>query len=226
MQKLLGGEQDSFTLGVQVAGNGVSIAINALIDTGANGYVFLNTALAIRLAQFFGVGTLPLIQDCPVRGYDGRMGEPITHAIVLGLRVDGRKLADTPMLIADLGKHDIILGKAWLAENKVLPDCTSNRLLWPDELPPWKEVANQLVWTLPKTILRRGDRMSVNHQRDADQRDKLLAQEDTKRYSLQAFNRDNERSLRQMEKQMSNPVFSLRHEEDPVIQQEEEEKRA
>lgn len=98
---------------MQVAGNGVSIAINALIDTGANGYVFLNTALAIRLAQFFGVGTLPLIQDCPVRGYDGRMGEPITHAIVLGLRVDGRKLADTPMLIADLGKHDIILGKAW-----------------------------------------------------------------------------------------------------------------
>lgn len=60
----------------------------------------------------------------------------------------------TPMLNADLGKHDVILGKKWIAENQVLPDCASNRLLWPDELPPWKEAANQLVWTLLKTILR------------------------------------------------------------------------
>lgn len=81
------------------------------------------------------------------------MGEPIAHAIVLDLRVDGRRLADTPMLVADLGKHDVILGKKWIAENQVLPDCAGNRLLWPDELPPWKEAANQLVWTLLKTIL-------------------------------------------------------------------------
>lgn len=226
MQQLLGREQDSFTLGVQVAGNGVSIATNALIDTGANGYVFLSTPLAIKLAQFFGVGTLPLSQACPVRGYDGRMGEPITHAMVLDLRVDGRKLADTPMLIADLGKHDIILGKKWIAENRVLPDCTSNRLLWPEELPPWKEVANQLVWTLPKTILRRKDRVSVNHQRDADRRDKLFAQEDIKRCSHRAFSRDSERSLKRMKRQMTDPAFSLRPEEDLAVQQEEERKQA
>ena len=157
MQRLLGREQDSFTLGVQVARNGLSIAINALIDTGANGYVFICTPLATKLAQFFGVGTIPLGQDCPVRGYDGRMGEPITHAIVLDLRIDGRKMPNTPMLIADLGRHDIIIGRKWLAESQVLPDCTNNRLLWPEELPPWKEVANQLVGTLPKTILCRKD---------------------------------------------------------------------
>lgn len=57
-------EQDSFTLGVQVAGNGVSIAMNVLIDTRANRYVFLNTPLAIKLAHFFGVGALPLSQAC------------------------------------------------------------------------------------------------------------------------------------------------------------------
>ncbi|BCR83481.1 uncharacterized protein ACHE_10883S [Aspergillus chevalieri] len=32
----------------------------------------------------------------------------------------------------------------WLAKNQVLPDCINNGLLWPKELPPWKEVVNQL----------------------------------------------------------------------------------
>lgn len=226
MQRLLGREQDSFTLGVQVAGNGVSIATNALIDTGANGYVFLNTLLAIKLAQFFGVGTIPLGHTCPVRGYDGRKGEPITHAIVLDLRVDGRRLPSTPMLIADLGKHDIILGKEWLAENQVLPDCSNNRLLWPDELPPWKEVANRHVWTLPKTILRRKEQVNTNHQKDADRRDRLITQEDIRTRSHRAFSRDNERCLSKMRHQLAEPALSLRPEEDEAVLQNKEKRQA
>lgn len=43
LQHLLGREQDDFTLGVQAAEHGVSIATIVLIDTGANGCIFEHT---------------------------------------------------------------------------------------------------------------------------------------------------------------------------------------
>ncbi|ODM14954.1 hypothetical protein SI65_04183 [Aspergillus cristatus] len=64
--------------------------------------------------------------------------------------------------------------------------------------------------------------LGINHQRDADQRDKLFAQQDMKRCSLRAFSRDNERSLKRMEQQLADPVFSLRPAEYPAVQQERE----
>ena len=38
--------------------------------------------------------------------------------IFFDLRIDGRQLKEVPMLIADLGNHEIILGRKWLAEQE------------------------------------------------------------------------------------------------------------
>ncbi|EED14572.1 retrotransposon polyprotein, putative [Talaromyces stipitatus ATCC 10500] len=38
-----------------------------------------------------------------------------------------------PFLVTQLGRHEVILGKRWLAENQVLPDCHRRRLIWPEE---------------------------------------------------------------------------------------------
>jgi predicted aspartyl protease len=46
----LGREQDSLVLSIQLAKNGLSIATKALMDTGANGYAFMDIFLAVKLA--------------------------------------------------------------------------------------------------------------------------------------------------------------------------------
>ncbi|OQD77940.1 hypothetical protein PENDEC_c002G02087 [Penicillium decumbens] len=91
--------------------------------------------------------------------------------------IDGRMQRRLPMLIADLGKHDLILGREWFAEYKVLPDCSKRRLIWPEEQSLQDEVASQLSTILPRTILRRPDPNS-DHQRDADRRDRLFEKVD------------------------------------------------
>jgi predicted aspartyl protease len=46
LQDLLGKDSDSFTIPVKIIQNGYSIAISALMDTGANGFAFIDTNLA------------------------------------------------------------------------------------------------------------------------------------------------------------------------------------
>jgi predicted aspartyl protease len=117
------GESLSFT--AQIAYNGHSFSISALGDTGAGGYIYIDSALAVQAAKAFGLHTLPLPHPIPTEGYDGHLGRLITHALELTLIIDGR----LPMLITDLGRHDLILGQIWFKEFRVLPNYRKGRLL-------------------------------------------------------------------------------------------------
>lgn len=67
------------------------------------------------------------------KGFNGRPGSPITHIIVLHLVINGRRFLNQPFLILDLGQHDIIVGRRWLAEKDVWMDVRNRRLVWPNE---------------------------------------------------------------------------------------------
>jgi transposase InsO family protein len=177
LQQLLGKDSESFIVPTKIAQNGYSVAVQALIDTGANGFAFIDTKLAVMVAQFFGIHTEALDSKCAVRGYDGKSTNPITHAITLNLVVDGHRQLATPMLIVDLGRYDIILGKKWLAKFDVMPSCKLNRLIWPEETTLLDEVSTKCLTPLPKRILQRKERIKEEHQEDADRRDKLMERE-------------------------------------------------
>jgi predicted aspartyl protease len=100
LQKLLGRENETFTLNTKIVQNGYSLAVEALVDTGANGFAFVDTNLAILIGKFFDLRTVPLEAECAVRGYDGKTETPITHAILLNLVVDGRRQLD-------LSQHEV-----------------------------------------------------------------------------------------------------------------------
>ncbi|KKA22077.1 Gag/polymerase/env polyprotein [Rasamsonia emersonii CBS 393.64] len=147
-------------------------------DTGANGFIFIDTNLATLIAKTFGLHTVPLGREYAVQGYDGKSEAPVTHAIFMTLEVDGRRQNNLPMLIVNLGRHDIILGRKWFAQFGVLPDCKNQRLLWPSERAAFDEVAAQTTRPLPRKILKRADTIQMNYQKDADRRDRLMEQED------------------------------------------------
>ena len=50
-----------FTVPCTLSKNGYGIALSALIDSGANGFAFIDTACAYDIAQFLNIKAKPLI---------------------------------------------------------------------------------------------------------------------------------------------------------------------
>ena len=177
LYKLLGGLRDSLVFNIRLIHNGRSFTISALADTGADGSVFINEELVILLGKKFGLRTHKLDRECPVRGFDGRLSRPITYIVLLSMNVDDRVHQQVPMLVANLGRHDLIIGRMWFAENDVLLDCRRHRMIWPDENTLFDEVASQLAAPVPMTILKRTAQIEPEHQKDMERRDRLMTKE-------------------------------------------------
>jgi hypothetical protein len=177
---LIGNDKESFTIPIQLAKNSLSIASRALIDTGANGLAFINHHLALLLLKHFQTTLVELNDPLRVKGFDGSEAKPIRHVLIVHLLIDGRPRMDVPFLVTDLGKHDVILGRKWLAENRVLPDCHQRRLIWPEERSLKEELVSKHFMTIPRSILKKPRRDGA-HQEDAQRRDELMEKEDSTR---------------------------------------------
>jgi predicted aspartyl protease len=132
--QLIGGTH--LTVSCTLSNNGYGVVTRALIDSGANGFVFVDTRYTVDVARFLGLKTRRLPRSVPVKGYNGTQGQPITHYMRLHLAVDKRRQYNIPLLVLDLGSHDMILGRKWLAFFNVLVDARQACLVWPKELPP------------------------------------------------------------------------------------------
>jgi len=107
--------------------NGVGISLQALADTGAHGYLFLNQALASHLVKSLGIPLLPLPKPIRVAGYDGKQSPLISSYLRLHLTIDGRRISNVPFIVLPLGKHDCIIGVRFMRRFKLLLDPTYNR---------------------------------------------------------------------------------------------------
>jgi hypothetical protein len=176
LSKLLKGKP--LTIASQLAANGYAISVSSLADSGANGPIFVNQGLAIEAAKFFGLNTHRLPTSCGTKGFNGEPGSPITHAIVMPqLWIDGRRFKDVPMLIADLGQHQMILGRTWMEEHDLWIDIRNRRLVWPEERSQHEEITEKLNVPIPLQILQR-PKVTAEQQKDASRRDRMFEAED------------------------------------------------
>lgn len=152
LSKLLGGQ--GFNVNSLVAKNGLGFPMHTLADTGANGLLFIDTQRATELATFLNIHTERLTTPAKTKGFNGKPGSPITHAISLHLTVGGRRFLNQPFLILDLGQHDVIIGRRWFSDHDVWLDVRSRRLVWPQEHTLKEEVEAQQVKIFPKKILQ------------------------------------------------------------------------
>ncbi|EED18927.1 retrotransposon polyprotein, putative [Talaromyces stipitatus ATCC 10500] len=157
--------------------NTMTVSTRALADTGANGLAFMDRRFAMLIANHLAVSIQPLGEELRVRGFDGKEAAPINEVLTVHLLIDGRRQLDLPFLLANMGKHDVILGRMWFAENKVLPDCHGRRLIWPDEPSLKDTLVTKHYLNAPKRILKRIN-ADPKHQRDVERRDKLMEVED------------------------------------------------
>jgi predicted aspartyl protease len=104
-----------FTVPCTLSKNGYGITLSALVDSGANGFAFMDTACANDISTFLNLKPQPLIQSIIPKGFDGQPGKAVTHILTLHLSLDGQRQEDIPFIILDLGNHNVILGLKWMA---------------------------------------------------------------------------------------------------------------
>ena len=90
LQKLIGGPRDSLVFNIQLIHNRRLFSISALGDTGADSYVFINSLMVIILGKRFGLRVERLGCECLVRGFNGKLVEPIRHMAFLTICIDRR----------------------------------------------------------------------------------------------------------------------------------------
>ena len=124
---LIGG--DSLTIACTLRKDAMQTTeIQALCDTGASGYVFLNTRLALDLCRFFGLKLQQLPHPIYPKGYDGKKGSPITQYLTFIIEIDGRRIYNLPMLITRLDSHDMIIGRNFFDYFRILINVYHRRL--------------------------------------------------------------------------------------------------
>jgi hypothetical protein len=175
---LMGG--DSLTIACTLRKDAMQTTeIQALCDTGASGYVFLNTRLALDLCRFFGLKLQQLPHPIYPKGYDGKKGSPITQYLTFIIEIDSRRIYDLPMLVIGLDSHDMIIGRNFFYDLRICLDVFHRRLRWPKESPPNPRYSRTLA-----TYTREGIRsvpIDRQAQQDMFRRDRLIDRDDKRR---------------------------------------------
>jgi hypothetical protein len=111
LSQLVGG--NSFITPCTFFLNGIGTIIQALNDTGTNGFLFINIVFAIALSFFLKAKIIPLAAKILFKDFDGKVNSPVTHVLFLNMSIDGKRQLLALFFIIDLGGHDIIIGRKW-----------------------------------------------------------------------------------------------------------------
>ena len=102
----------------------------ALLDTGCKLSAVMHTQVAKDLAYHNNVRWWKLPKSKPVRAFNGAEAVPITHMIVLPMKVRDHYQREVAFLITDLGSYPVILGEPWFDAHDALPDCRNHTIVF------------------------------------------------------------------------------------------------
>jgi predicted aspartyl protease len=172
--------KDSFTLACTLRKAGIDVQVQALCDTGASGYVYIDSRFASDLCRTFGLKLQQLPHPILPTGYSGQKGSLITYYLIFIIEIDGRQIYNLPMLVTRLGSHDMIIGKEFLYDLRVLIDVFNRRLCWPKEFIPNPTYSRTLT-TFTREAIRPAQNVNQRAQQDMFRRDMAIARDDKRR---------------------------------------------
>jgi predicted aspartyl protease len=202
-----------FTVPCTLSRKGYGVRSSALVDTGANGFAFINRSFATELSKFLNIQPVQIPNSLSIQGYDGKKATTVSHALIVHLTIDKRRQTNIPFYILDLGNHDIILGLRWMDYFNIWLNPRQKRLVWP------KDVGRLAPRPIHREII--AERLAIGsrtvhpaHQQDVYARDRALDREDVRREAgrrssteikivkTQTYEQDLRNSLRKMEQEL------------------------
>ncbi|KJZ68960.1 hypothetical protein HIM_08979 [Hirsutella minnesotensis 3608] len=158
--------------------SGKDLPANAVCDTGADTHLLISPTFAKQAAQRLGAKLVTLAKPIQLQDYRRRLAGSIKQQLHASFEVDGRRLPDQVFNVAEMG-GDIFIGLFWMRRQRLLLDCASTSIVWPDDLPALAKFS-------PTIQLSRQDpscKIDPKDQADADRRDRLIRQ-DERRYRI------------------------------------------
>ena len=137
-------------------GDRIKLVFDALVDTGATGHCFIDEATAQDVCDRLEIEPQRLLKAKNIRGFDGKPGTPITHAIYPTMKIHDHIQTLTPMLVTRLGNHPIILGKPWMNKHHVILDMATDELKFGKHMCVDALIAQALRSTIKKSEPRSG----------------------------------------------------------------------
>ena len=169
-----------FTIPCTLSRNGYGVRSSALVDTGANGFAFINRSFATELSKFLSIKPVRIPNSLSIQGYDGKQATTVSYTLILHLTIDTRRQTSLPFYILDLGTHDIILGLRWMEYFNIWLNPRQKRLIWPEKkdkiAPP--PLHREII--AERRAISSQD-VHTTHQRDVYARDTALEHEDIRR---------------------------------------------
>jgi hypothetical protein len=204
-----------FTIPCTLSRNGYGVRSSALVDTGANGFAFIDTSFATQLSKFLNIRPVRIPTPLSIQGYDGKRATTVSYALILHLTIDRRRQTSLPFYILDIGTHDIILGLKWMEYFNIWLNPPQKRLIWPeneDKLaspPLHREIIAERQAIAPSNV-------HAVHQRDVRARNEAIEREDVRRQAgrqvkiltARTHAQDHTNSLRKMEKELRDVTTS------------------
>ena len=202
-----------FTIPCTLSRNGYGVRSSALVDTGANGFAFIDRSFATELSKFLNIQPIPIPNSLTIQGYDGKKATTVTHALIVHLTIDRRRQTNIPFYILDLGNHDIILGLRWMDYFNIWLNPRQKRLVWPENeerlapIPLHREIMAERLAIGSRTIHKA-------HQQDVYVRDQAFNREDIQREAgcrssidikilkTRTYKQSLQKSLRRMEREL------------------------
>ena len=102
----------------------------ALVDSGASVHTLIHEKHVPRICQLLQIQPINLPKPRLVQTFEGLQAQPITQAIYPNMRVKEHAELSAPMLITNLGHHDMILGQPWMKEHGVLVDAANEDIIF------------------------------------------------------------------------------------------------
>jgi len=132
--------------------NGYQVLTSVLADLGVNAFTLINTKCAAKLTDFLNALLEELPKPISIYRYNRLVGQPITNILQIYLWVDRQRQYNILFLITDLGSHDMILERKWLAYLGLQFNIQNRWLIWPKTMPPTPSFIKEISITMENLI--------------------------------------------------------------------------
>ena len=164
-----------FRVPTVLCSKGYGVSLQSLVDTGAQGFLFLNSAIARTISSSLQVPIRRLPFKITVKGFQDQVQTRVNQYIRLHLSVDGRKIYNCPFVIMDLGSQDCIIGIKWLRRFQLQLDTIRNRIVWPAKYPATYDPAPPILVQLKQPAV------DTEVAKDIERRNALWEKDDYRR---------------------------------------------
>ena len=122
--------EKGFCVPVELGNGSEALTVDSLVDTGGEGFLFIDYQFARSLEDKMNVSMMALPKPKECGTFNGKKTRPITHAIYLPMKMGDHYVRMNAFYVVKIAKHPIIVGRKWLKQHGALLDAVTTSVMF------------------------------------------------------------------------------------------------